>query len=128
MGTIQSKININAVSELNEPITVIRTSGIEQADWYAPSGPHICIRTSGENSTYPTRLAAKVADRTSYSGSLAWAVFMANRLGGEDHACGWRRVDTIYPTSLSGNTAAIAKWRNDLKNKFEEISAGQQSV
>jgi len=108
-----------------ELYTVVRTDGTVEDGWSVSGDSHRC------SAFIPTIAAA--AGRISSTES--WRVLMTNGKPDEDsaHACGWRRVETVWPTRIT-NEAERADWRakfiiclkeNDHQRMYRAISAAQ---
>lgn len=96
-------------SLMNDTYTVVRTSGEQDAGWVIPATHHRCAAISPEWVGAHASLHAAKNPGT-------WRIHMHN--GHENpsiHSCGWRRLETIAPTRLRGNEAAITAWREETK-------------
>lgn len=123
MGVTLSKC-VNLAGQavyLEETYTVVRTSGEQQDGWLLTTKRHTCVNTAG--SVHPDALALLKQE--------GWAIHLHNgdqsEEAPENHACGWRRLGTFWPTRLTGNQAAIDSWTNCFRAKLEQL-AGEQGL
>ena len=117
---IPSELCIKVNEELaNDTYTVLRTSGIYDPGWrfgigkfaenHGVKGPSASVRARTKPGT--------------------WYVFMDN--GQDDpnvYACGWRRLETVYPTRLEGDEDAIYKWRTETTVYFNQEEEKRESA
>ena len=86
---------------INETYTVTRTSGAIEAGW----------RVSTENQCFHAGITSNASKHGLKTPGI-WRIYMNN---GQDnanlHVCGWRRIETIYPSRFVGCELAIAAWR-----------------
>lgn len=101
---------------VNDTYTVQRTSGDVDSSWRIPTSS-----VADFTVIFP---AASIHARIAEYMKGGWRVFMDNGPKHPDEInAGWRRIDTFWPTRLSGDADAIKKWRNDLLlilNELEE--------
>ena len=101
--SIQSKFCVMVPEELiSEQYTVLRHSGSIDPGWQiAP------------NDYCHSRVHIKFHSASKHAG--IWRIYMNNDQGDRrdpnTHLCGWRRIDTIEPTRLSGSKNLIEAWR-----------------
>lgn len=103
MGSVHS---VKLIPDLNDLIgvdyTVVRSkragedAGCEQSGWTITDKPH--SQCCGSNKIY--------AEATKLD--TVWKVFMSNSFDiPHEHGCGWRRVGTFWPTSITDETERI---------------------
>jgi len=96
-------VSIQGIEELmNGSFTVKRTSGDLETGWFVPKEHHHCA------SLCPGHCFAAAWKHE------VWRIFMRNSDDSKVHACGWRRLETVQPTALSGNQEAIDMWRSKM--------------
>lgn len=119
MGVTESKcVNlVDAPPYLAEHYTVIRTDGKQQDGWQLNAKPHFCWNVDPRQ-WRPTAHANLTKD--------GWRVHMSNGPQDEEypdtHCCGWRRLGMFWPTSLTGDQAAIDAWTETLKGAIEQLA------
>jgi hypothetical protein len=100
---------------LNDSYTVTRTGGEKEAGWIITNKPHECC-------DYTAEWIDKRAGKSDKKDPLIWRIFMESvKEDPNIHACGWRRVETFYPTRLEGSPDEILKWREELIRTLDEI-------
>jgi hypothetical protein len=95
------------------------------------------LRTSGEMD--PGWQIAWLASKHGQKELGKWRILMENKTNPDPlkHVCGWRRIETIEPTRLSGNQEAIHAWRLEViallealelerANKFPPVAASAE--
>jgi len=40
-----------------------------------------------------------------------------------EHACGWRRVGTFWPSAMTGDVDGIGKWQKKFENMLDTLEA-----
>ena len=105
-------VQIADSDSLNETYTVTRTNGDLEAGWKVASH-HKC---AGDCPEWVNMHATKHAPKE----PGMWRIFMQNsETDPNRHACGWRRINTIVPTRLLGDTAAVSVWRENMIQLLE---------
>jgi len=91
----------------NNSYTIQRTSGEWESKWKIGKG--ICCPD------WVTQTASKKLG--------TWRIFMHNGMCEDPnlYVGGWRRLETIYPTSLKGNEGAINMWRKSVSNQLDSL-------
>jgi hypothetical protein len=125
MGINASKcVHLHDAADLIEAAyTVVRTDGNAQAGWVIDREAHSCPAAAG-HIWLPGAHAILEA--------TGWRVHMHNGLPakGPDapalaHSCGWRRLGTFWPTSLTGDESAIDAWTAGMKATIERLATEQ---
>ena len=99
---------------LVESYTVERTSGKEEDKWCIPTYHHQC---SGNCADWIYLVATKHSPKDTGK----WRIFMRNSEENPNlHACGWRRLETIRPSRLTGEDE-IKEWRENTIKILEEL-------
>jgi hypothetical protein len=59
-----------------------------------------------------------------------WRIFMHNNKGEDPnlYVGGWRRLETIYPTSLKGNEEAINTWRKSISSQLDSLEEQRRAI
>lgn len=102
---------------VNRSYNVIRTSGERERGWVI----------SKSSNWYGLKVPAWVYQHALKS-PQGWRIFMHNN--GTDintFQCGWRRLDTIAPTDLNNDEAAITKWRLSMSQVLDELEKIKKS-
>jgi hypothetical protein len=104
---------------IRETYTVQRTSGILDKGW------HISYTCGIEPS-----VKGPSASKHGIKDPGVWRIHLNNSENGEGnpYACGWRRIETIHPTRLSGNEDAIKEWRELLINSLEVLEVRRLAI
>ena len=109
----------------SENYTVKRTSGDLQDGWRISKGPHHCGA-----SLPPNGWIGGHANRP----DGVWRVFMSSPIDmsgtphDNDHACGWRRHGTFFPTRIKDKDADIKSWQDSLLGDLEALYAAKKSA
>jgi hypothetical protein len=104
---------------LDDTYTVVRTSGGKDTGWQINREQHICM------ANVPRWLRAHASNKAAKD-TGKWRLFMHNLEETPNlHSCGWRRIETIEPTRLSGNEGAIRQWREELIKILETLDHGK---
>jgi hypothetical protein len=105
---------------LDDTYTVVRTSGEKDAGWRINREEHACI------AGVPLWLRSHASNKADKN-TGTWRIFMRNSEENPNlHSCGWRRVETIEPTRLSGNEQAIQQWREQLIKVLDTLDQGKE--
>ena len=96
----------------NDTYTVKRTSGLLDAGWA------IAIE-SGLEPTVDGPCATKQCAKD----TGVWRIFMDNGKTADEYVCGWRRLETIWPTRLSNDEEAIKVWREAFVQILDTLEA-----
>lgn len=90
--------------------TVKRTSGEMESGWVI-SKPKVM------GTSFPPWINQHA---TKQNPEEQWRIFMNNNSDNPNtYICGWRRLETIYPSNLEGDTEAIRVWRYDFLKHLE---------
>lgn len=85
---VTPNLDVTQIPELmDRTFIVVRTSGAKEDGWYIKRKDHKCEYADGQN-------AAAVKDEDN-----KWRIFMVSSDDADDHACGWRRLETIKPST-----------------------------
>ena len=96
----------------NDTYTVKRTSGILDEGW-----------TIASESGFEPNVDGPSASKQFPKDAVFWRIFMDNGKPGDEYVCGWRRLETIHPTRLSGDEEAIKVWREAFEQILETLEA-----
>ena len=97
----------------NDTYTVTRTSGLLDAGWGIGT----------ESSLEPT-VDGPCATKQCAKDTGVWRIFMDNgKKSPDEYVCGWRRLETIWPTRLSGDEQAIKVWREAFVQILDTLEA-----
>ena len=108
----------SCVSTANTPLesqsyTIIRTSGAAEKGW-SITDKHIC----GGNTNAGMYAYKDVAKNNT------WRIFMQNNETDPNiHVCGWRSLETIWPTNLTGDD--IMTWRKITAAFLDELDTAR---
>ena len=94
----------------NDKYTVKRTSGVFEEGW------KISIHSGCE-----LNLEGPSATKHFPKDTGLWRIFMDNGKTADEYMCGWRRIETIYPTRLNGDEDAIKAWRQSLQEILDAL-------
>jgi len=124
MGISQSScVSLTDINHYTkESYTVKRTCGSLENDWIISN----CHRNKdGEKSECPHNIVNSAwANGHACKVDQVWKVFMSSPVNIEnisDHACGWRRLGTFFPTRLQNNTQEINSWQDSLKSYLDNL-------
>ena len=94
---------------VQEAFTVLRTSGEMEPGWRITKGD-----PDSEDAT---------ASKYGLKDPGKWRILMENTTDPDPqkHVNGWRRIETIEPTRLSGNQEAIEAWRLEVIELLEAL-------
>ena len=102
MGSVHS---VKLIPDLQDLIdvdyTVVRSkredemAGREESGWTISDKPH-------SSCCYSNTIFAQAMKREN-----DWKVFMSNSIDSQEHACGWRRVGTFWPTKITDETERV---------------------
>ena len=111
-------VSIQAIEELIAgSFTVKRTNGEMECGWVVPKEHHYCAAQC------PGHCSA-AAWKSKSGEEYVWRIFMRSITDDPNvHSCGWRRLETVEPTELSGNQEAIDTWRNRIAVLLETEEA-----
>jgi hypothetical protein len=102
-------ISVKTIAEFQHSYTVIRGSGDKMIGYTLGSNLPYYF-----NVNWAIHHATKTVTPTlSFKG---WRLMITNK---EDS--GWKPINTIYPTALEGDDAAIQEWRNKVVTILESI-------
>jgi hypothetical protein len=109
---------------LEDTYTVVRTNGEKQDGWLLKDKRHRCYHTPPQHARPHAHALLR---------EQGWKVHLHNgdhddEDGSnyrEDHACGWRKLGTFWPTRLTGDQPAIDAWTEALRDRLEELAAQQ---
>ena len=94
---------------INDSYTVERSAGGVDPNWV------ISVSSGLDRS-----IQGPSASKHSMKDSGIWRIFMDNgEKNPELYRCGWRRINTIAPTRLSGDLEAIGEWRSKTIERLE---------
>jgi hypothetical protein len=113
--TIQKNLHVSLsdYEEIaNDKYTVMRTSGQLDEGWVISIESGL-VDISGSSAT----------KHFTKDDPPKWRIFMDNSKTAHEYTCGWRRIETIYPTRLSGDEDAIKTWRQGLLEILEALEA-----
>lgn len=118
MGISESKcVNLEAEEQyLMEGYTVIRTDGKQQTEWKLSAKPHWCVNQDPR--TWRPKAHAVLQKE-------GWRLHLSNDAEKADHACGWRRLGTFWPTRLTGDQTGIELWTSALDERLRALAAEQ---
>lgn len=94
----------------NDKYTVKRTSGEFDEGWKISIESGCQLNLEGPSATkhFPKDTGL-------------WRIFMDNGKTADEYMCGWRRLETIYPTRLNGEEYAIKAWRQSLQEILDAL-------
>jgi hypothetical protein len=106
----------------NETFTVIRTSGILDSGW-TPSKYY--NENNGSVTEFKTIVGSKFQVRKDEA--PVWRILMNNNKENDEMLMGWRKLSTIWPSSLNGNDEMIKEWQTAMEPKLELLYAAHYS-
>ena len=118
--SIQKRLHVSLVDYeeiANDKYTVKRTSGDLDEGWVISIESGLALNVSGPSATkhFPKDTGL-------------WRIFMDNGKTAHEYMCGWRRIETIYPTRLSGDEEAIKTWRQSLLEILEALESKREET
>ena len=102
---------------IQDTYTVKRTSGLCDPGW-------VISRATSFEPTLDGPSASKHCSKE----PMKWRIFLDNNKTSEEYVCGWRRIETIEPTRLSGNQEAIDEWRMKTIERLERLEAKRSEL
>jgi len=127
MGLSQSScVSVTDINKYTkESYTVKRTNGTFENGWIISNshknknGEDVSCALVTSTNAWVNGHACKMDD--------AWKIFMSSPIDSiSQHACGWRRVGTFFPTHLEGKTEEINTWQNSLKDDLNALELNRQ--
>jgi len=103
---------------VKDTYSVLRSDGEIDSDWEVSHESAYEISLSGPSATkhykYP-------------NAKSGWRIFLNN--GWPKHyCCGWRHIESIYPTRLDGDEEAIKVWRQELLEILDTLEAKRMEI
>lgn len=101
-------VSLSAYPDLvDDTYTVKRTSGLYDDGW----------KISHQSDMEKYLVGPAATKHCSKDPDGTWRIFLDNKKSADEYVCGWRRLETIYPTRLAGEE--IQKWRDATLLKLE---------
>ena len=103
-------ISVKDIPEFQQSYTVIRTSGDKQTDWVlgCNTDPSLRMEWAQHHATNT------VTPTLSFKG---WRLMLTNK-----YDCGWKPINTIWPTALEGDDVAIQAWRDKVVTILDTLA------
>lgn len=99
---------------LNDSYTVQRTNNSVESGWHIPFQSTIVPLLKGPSASI------HILVRNETKGE--WRIFMENGAKNPNEVIGgWRRIKTVWPTRLNGNTQAIIAWHEETIKILENL-------
>jgi len=98
-------ISVKNIPEFDHSYTVIRTSGEKMSGWTIG-----CNLPIYQGMSWAKHHATKTVTPT--LSNKGWRLMLSNNEDPGNLLCGWKPINTIWPTVLDGDDAAIQAWHD----------------